>query len=96
MLIVGRTARPVGNILPGNLLATMSRAPTVQIVSLGREDFYRYVSLSRSRQSVSESVYVLPTSVGAIVGVCLAPRALPDVTSSCQRILGTVRLSSRR
>ncbi|MGI8412323.1 MAG: hypothetical protein ACR2LV_05425 [Solirubrobacteraceae bacterium] len=93
-LIVGRSAGPSQGLLPKSLLAALPRAPTPQIVTLGPTSFYRYPDLSPRGTRVFESVYALPTGVGTILGVCLMPRPSPSFTSSCERILQTLRLSS--
>jgi hypothetical protein len=93
-LVIGRAATGGAPLAPKQLLAAIPNAPAAQIVSLGGLAFYRYLNLPPRGNNLSESVYALPTTIGTIVGVCATPQPQPSFTSSCERLLGTIRLSS--
>jgi hypothetical protein len=92
MLLVGRTATPASGLLPPSVLAAVARTASPEAVQLGGTMFYRY----RSTAGVGSpaSVYALPTTVGTIVGVCLAPAASSGFTGRCEQLLGTLKLAS--
>jgi O-antigen/teichoic acid export membrane protein len=94
MLVIGRTVTADPDHLPQSLLASLPVAPKPQIVALGKVSFYRYLNLSPRGENKSESVYVVPTTVGTVVGVCLTPKATAGLASSCERTLGSLRLAS--
>ena len=53
--------------------------------------FYRYLNLTPQGQRTPESVYVLPTTAGTITAVCSAPTFTTRFTSSCERVLSTLK-----
>jgi hypothetical protein len=80
--------------LPAQLQAALPATARPQIVTLGRSAFYRYLNLAPTGQNLSESVYVLPTTAGTITAVCSATRSSVAFTSSCERALGTLKLTA--
>lgn len=93
-LVVGTNHRLDPSNLPaGALPAHVPAASRPQIVTLGDAAFYRYLDLAPSGRNVSESIYVLPTTVGTITAVCSAARASVSFTSSCERVLGTLKVT---
>jgi hypothetical protein len=93
-LIVGRTNTTDPSLLPQTLLARLSDAPKAQTVTLGQATFYRYQNLSPRGTGLTESVYAAPTRVGTVLGLCLARNPSPSFSSSCERVFGTLKLSS--
>jgi O-antigen/teichoic acid export membrane protein len=94
MLVIGRTAAADPQLVPQRLLADPAGAPMLQIVMLRKVSFYRYLNLPLPGAHSSESVYAVPTTVGTIVGICLARKALPGFAIGCERTLGSLRLDS--
>lgn len=94
-LIVGTNRRLEPSDLPaGALPASVHAAPRPQIVTLGGSAFYRYLDVAPAGKSVSESIYVLPTTAGTITAVCSATRPSVPFTSSCERVLGTLKVTA--
>lgn len=67
-----------------------------QTVTLGRATFYRYLNLRPPGQSATESIYLLPTTLQTITAVCSATRPSAAFTSSCERVLATIRVTQGR
>jgi hypothetical protein len=80
--------------LPAHLRAALPAAPRPQIVTLGSSSFYRYLDLAPTGENVSESIYLLPTTAGTITAVCSATQPSVPFTSSCERVLGTLRVTA--
>ena len=95
-LVVGSAGAGDLPQLPEPLLASFAGAPSAQIVTLGGIRFYRYLNPSLRGGGAPESIYALPTTGGAVIGVCTTPHGDSAFTSSCERILGTIRLTSGR
>jgi hypothetical protein len=81
---MGTSAPKTGNLLP-------SSPPSV--VTLGGTRFYRYTDVRLGVNAVSGPVYALPTTIGTVLGVCIT-QGERDFPTSCERILGTMRLKS--
>jgi O-antigen/teichoic acid export membrane protein len=96
MLVIGRMVAADHDLLPPSLIASLAVAPKPRIVTLGNVRLYRYESPSSRDEHGSQSVYVVPTTVGTVVGVCRTPQATAAFLSSCQRTLGSLRLASGR
>ncbi len=94
MLVIGSGATTAPSFLPSSLLASLPAPPTPQIVRLGLLQFYRYQILSAPGQAGAETVYVLPTTGGTIVGNCIGPGLSSGFDSACQGVLATLRLST--
>jgi hypothetical protein len=93
MLLIGSTVTDDPSLLPQSLLGRLPGTPRAQLVTLGRTTFYRYLNLPLERDRRSTSVYALPTSRGTVLGVCLS-RGSPGFSSSCERLLRTIKPSS--
>ena len=96
VLVIGRTDTTDPTLLPQNILAALSSTPTAQIVTLHGAQFDRYLDLSARGVSGRESVYALPTTVGTVLGVCLQGSGGTSFTSTCERIVGSISLTSGR
>jgi hypothetical protein len=93
-LVVGTSHPAQAGGLPQGLQATLGASPAPQVVSLGGANFYRYLNLTPTGQDVSESIYSLPTTIGTITAICSADGQSVPFTSSCERVLGTLQLTS--
>jgi hypothetical protein len=94
VLVIGRSDAGNGNLLPQPLLVALSGSPPAQVVTLGGIKFYRYSNASAGAGDASTSVYALPTSSGTVIGMCLTHGAPPGFTTSCERVLATLRVTS--
>jgi hypothetical protein len=94
VLVIGRTDTTDRTLLPQSILAALSTAPTAQIVTLRGGQFDRYLDLAARGVSGRESVYALPTTVGTVLGVCLQGTGGTSFTSTCERIVGSIKLAS--
>jgi hypothetical protein len=93
-LVVGTNSQPAPSDLPSGALPVHLRpASPAQIVILGGSSFYRYLNLTPAGENVSESIYVLPTTAGTITAVCSATRPSVPLTSGCERVLGTLKVT---
>lgn len=93
-LVIGTTSTVDLPALSQRLLVAFPGAPAAQIVTLGGVRFYRYLNVSPPGKSASESVYALATTGGTVVAECVMPAADSSFTSSCERTLATLRLTS--
>jgi hypothetical protein len=93
MLLVGRTVSGDPQLLPHALLDSLSSVPAPQIVTLGSATVYRYLNLTPHGQR-TESIYAVSTTVGTILGICVAPAAQTSFIGSCERSLATLVLTS--
>lgn len=94
LIALAHPASP-GGLAPG-LRGTLARVPAPKVVRLGAMSFYRYLGAAPKGMAVSEAVYTLPTSTGTLTGICSAPGGTVAFTSTCERVLATVRLTSGR
>lgn len=93
-LMIGTSHPAQPGALPQGLRATLGTMPTAQVVVLGGANFYRYLNVTPSGAGVSESIYSLPTTIGTVTAICSAADRSLSFTSSCERVLSTVRLTS--
>jgi hypothetical protein len=93
ILVIGHTVTSDPQLLPRALLASLPSTPTPQTVSLGPASFYRYLSLAPIGGDSPASVYAMSSTVGTVLGVCIAPKTRFGFTSSCEQLLATLRLS---
>jgi hypothetical protein len=93
LLVIGTHETTTPAALPPRLAAAVPATTKPQVVRLGASSFYRYLDLT-PRPNVAESVYTLPTSVGAITAVCEAPSFTASFTSGCERALSTITLTT--
>jgi hypothetical protein len=93
VLAVGIVDTTDPSLLPAGLLAAVKGRPrTVVTLSPGGNQFYRFGDVAIAPGSLPSVVYTLPTSAGAVIGVC-APRAPGDAfQAECERVLGTLAL----
>jgi hypothetical protein len=92
-LVIG-TQQTATGALPSRLAAAVPPSTKPEVVTLGSTRFYRYLNLTPHGQNVAESLYALPTSVGTITAVCEAPTYTTRFTSSCERALSTIKLTT--
>jgi hypothetical protein len=93
-LVIGTTRSSDPSVLPTGFRATFASPSKPQVVTLGSSDFYRYLNVSTRNSAHSESIYALPTTAGTITAVCSASSPSVRFTSSCERVLATVRVTS--
>lgn len=93
LLVMGTQQTTTPGALPPRLAAALPPTTKPQVVTLGKNSFYRYLNLT-PQTNVAESVYLLPTSVGTITAVCSAPSFTTRFTSSCERVLSTIKLTT--
>lgn len=94
LLVIGTQQTTTPAALPPRLAAAVPPTTKPQTVTLGNASFYRYLNLTPQGQTVAESVYALPTSIGTITAVCSAPKYTTSFTSSCERALSTLKLTT--
>lgn len=94
LLLVGRTTAQDASALPQSLIAGLGPAAAPQAVKIGQVSLYRYVTPSRPGPRTSQSLYAVPTTVGTIVAVCTTDGGPAGFMSNCERVLGTIRLTS--
>jgi hypothetical protein len=80
--------------LPPRLAAAVPSTTRPQVVTLGGQRFLRYLNLTPRGQDVAESIYALPSTVGTITAVCSSPAFSVRFTSSCERMLSTIKLTT--
>jgi hypothetical protein len=90
-LVIGTQQTTTPAALPSRLAAAVPPSTRPQVVTLGGSSFYRYLNLTPQGQRTPESVYVLPTTAGTITAVCSAPTFTTRFTSSCERVLSTLK-----
>ena len=88
------SGRPPGAPLPSTLGLPGTSGSRVQIVRLGGKQFYRELNISLRGQGVTESIYLLGTTKGAIGAVCAVQKPSDTFTATCERVLATLRLTS--
>jgi hypothetical protein len=93
MLLVGRTVSGDPQLLPHTLLDSLSSVPAPQTVTLGSATVYRYLNLTPRGQK-TESIYAMSTTVGTVLGICVAPAVQTSFIGSCERSLATLVLTS--
>jgi hypothetical protein len=94
LLVIGTQQTTTPAALPPRLAAKVPPTTKPQTVTLGDASFYRYLNLTPPGQAAAESIYTLPTSVGTITAVCSAPTYTARFTSSCERVLSTLKLTT--
>lgn len=94
LLVIGTQQTTTPAALPARLAAAVSPTTKAQVVALGNASFYRYLNLTPQGSTGAESIYALPTSVGTITAVCSAPQFTTRFTSSCERVLSTIKLTT--
>ena len=96
VLILGRFGTNEPDAARRSLLGSAAGAARPQTVTLAGAQFTRYVAAPSSVSPyVARSVSVLRTSLGMIVALCLTDVSGPAFTANCERVLASVRVSSR-
>jgi hypothetical protein len=93
-LVIGTLQTTTPGALPPRLAAAVPPTTKPQVVTLGTSSYYRYLNLTPQGQSMPESVYLLPTSVGTITAACMAPTFTTSFTGACERVLSTLKLTT--
>ncbi|MGA9857150.1 MAG: hypothetical protein WBQ18_04755 [Solirubrobacteraceae bacterium] len=93
-LTIGTAHPPDPSLLPERLRAVLSPEPQPQVVRLGALNYLRFLNLAPRGRPVSESVYVLPTTLGTITGVCVSASPSVPFTSGCERVLGSIQVTT--
>jgi serine/threonine protein kinase len=95
MLVLGSATTTDPSLLPKALLTALpGGAPSHQVVTLGRSQFYRYLALTPSGVNGPVSVYALPTtSAGTVLAACVLHGAAPKFASDCESVLSSLQLS---
>jgi hypothetical protein len=95
-LLVGRSAATSSAVVSRSLLATLPRPSSPQPVVLGGAHFTRYLAGAPTQGAGGlEAGYLLPTTVGTVVGLCLASGSDRSFSARCERILGSVRVRAK-
>jgi serine/threonine protein kinase len=94
-LVIGSATPDGPTLLPASFLSALPSSPRGEAVHLGSSEFYRYRDLQPNGAAGPETVYALASSSGAVVGVCVLPSSGPGVVATdCERILGSLKLTS--
>jgi hypothetical protein len=91
-LAVGAAITTDASLLPRTVLRSVTSKPSPQVVTLGADQFYRYIDLRPTGAAAPESLYALPTTKGTVIGVC-RPSGL---ASRCEQVLASLRVKSGR
>jgi serine/threonine protein kinase len=93
-LLLGTAPTTDPTLLPDKLLKALSAAPSPNVVTLGKDQFYRYVALSPAGSVAPLDVYALPTTAGTVIGLCTLQGAGAGFPGECERVLSSLRLGS--
>jgi serine/threonine protein kinase len=94
-LVIGGASAGGPTLLPASFLSTLPSTPRGEAVRLGAIEFYRYRDLQPTGAAAPETVYALATTAGTVVGVCVLPSSGANVVAAdCERILGSLKLTS--
>jgi hypothetical protein len=91
---MGTAAKTDATLLPAGFAATLQGTPTPQTVTLGHTQFYRFLNLTPKGAQNPETAYAVPTTIGSVVAICQPQGAGTTFLSNCERIIGTLQLSS--
>ncbi len=94
LLVMGTATKTSTTLLPTDYVATLQGAPTPQTVTLGHTQFYRFLNLTPKGGQNQETAYAVPTTIGSVVAICQPQGAGTTFLSDCERIIGTLQLSS--
>jgi hypothetical protein len=92
-LVMGTASTSDASLLPASFVSALSTAPTPQVVTLGKHQFYRYLDLTPAGATGPETLYTLPTSAGSVVAVCQTSSGAATFPSACERVVGTLQVS---
>jgi hypothetical protein len=90
VLVIGTMAAGDPSPLPQQLLATFSPTVAPELVRIDQVVLERYPS----RSSFGGTIYAMPTTRGTIVAVCKSEGASSGFMGSCERVLGTMKLTT--
>ena len=94
LLVMGTAAKTNSTLLPNGFVSTLQGSPTAQTVTLGHNQFYRYLNLTPRGGQNPETAYAVPTTIGSVVAICQPQGAGTTFLADCERIIGTLQLSS--
>ncbi len=94
LLVIGTAAKTDATLLPAGFVATLQGTPTPQTVTLGHTQFYRFLNLTPKGAQNPETAYAVPSTIGSVVAICRPQGASTTFLSNCERIIGTLQLSS--
>jgi hypothetical protein len=96
LLIGGGTTRSP-TLLPPNIRSVLSVSTRRENVRLGDVTFYRYRALPLEESTNAMTIYALPTTAGVLIGLCTQPQSIAFAAgSACERIIGSLRLTSAK
>jgi serine/threonine protein kinase len=94
-LVIGRATPSGPTLLPASFLSALPSTPSGEAIRLGSLELYRYRNLQPTGATGPETVYALGTTAGTVLGVCVPPASgASTVTAQCERILGSLKLTS--
>jgi hypothetical protein len=89
-LVIGTEASAAGG-LPATFTSTLSGQPEPDLVSLGRQQFYRLLDSGLTSGRGGEAAYVLPSGGRTVVAVCRA--GVQAFAGLCERVLATLSVT---
>jgi DNA polymerase III delta prime subunit len=93
-LVIGTVAAGDPSQLPQRLLATLPPTIAPALVRVDHVVLERYLSRPSSEGPGDEAIFVLPSTLGTIIGICKTEGASPDFMGNCERVLGTIKLTT--
>jgi hypothetical protein len=94
-MTIGMATTTDPSLLPSALISALGNRPSPQVVTLGGNQFYRYLDLNLPGTAGPETVYALPTTAGTLIATCPTGGAA-GFAEQCENVLGTLRLSGGR
>ena len=94
VLVIGMMAAGDPSPLPQRLLVAFSPTVAPELVRIDQVVLERYPSRSSFGGGSAEVIYAMPTTVGTIIAVCKNERASSGFVGSCERVLGTMKLTA--
>jgi hypothetical protein len=90
------TAPQVGpTLLPRTLTSRLTSPASGSAVRIGSHLYRRYLGIVPRGASGPEIAYALPTSLGTVIALCVAPSVNPPAfAAQCERVLATMALST--
>jgi hypothetical protein len=92
-LVMGSATTSSPTLLPAKVLSSLGSVPTPQTVTLGKNQFLRYLNVTPKGGS-AQTVYAIPTTAGTVVAFCQPQGASTAFASNCERVVGSLQLSS--
>ena len=93
-LVIGTAHPPDPEALPQRLRAVLPASPQPAVIRLGHLEYLRFLDLAPRDRVVSESIYVLTTTLGTITGVCSSTAPSRRFTAACERVLASVQVTT--